>query len=105
MAKVGRGDERARLLRRLRRRRFARIRFRGLDAVVIRVSDSAPLLLSVQAKIEQGQPSRWYPVEGGAHLVKWPYTGEGALPEGHWLVPGGWDHEHFYLCWAKVLPG
>ena len=20
------------------------------------------------------------------------------------LVRGGWDHEHCYLCWAKVLP-
>jgi hypothetical protein len=21
------------------------------------------------------------------------------------LVSGGWDHEHCYICWAKVLPG
>jgi hypothetical protein len=21
------------------------------------------------------------------------------------LVRGGWDHEHCYVCWAKVLPG
>jgi hypothetical protein len=101
----GRGeDRRARLLRRLRRRRFDRIRFRPLDAVVIRVSDSAPMPPSVQERFDSGQPSRWYPAEGGTHLVKWPHAG-GALPEGHWLEPGGWDHEHCSGCDRHIRPG
>jgi hypothetical protein len=104
VAKGRGGDERTRLLRRLRRRRFDRIRFRGLDAVV-RVSNSAPLPTSVQARIEQGQPSRWYSVEGDAHLVKWPHTNEVTLPEGHALESGGWDHEHCDGCNRHILVG
>jgi hypothetical protein len=52
---------------------------------------------SVRARIERRRPLRLYPTKGGARLVKWPHTGE-ALPEGHWLEPGGWDHEHCDGC-------
>jgi hypothetical protein len=81
------------------------MRFLGLDAVVFRVSDTASLLPSVQTRIEQVQNSRWYPVEGGAYLLKWPHTGEVALPEGAWLEPGGWDHEHCDGCNRSILRG
>jgi hypothetical protein len=44
-------------------------------------------------------------VEGGVHLVKWPHTGGGPLPEAHWLEPGGWDHEHCDGCNRHILVG
>jgi hypothetical protein len=34
-----------------------------------------------------------------------PYHGEPFDDRQYHLVRGGWDHEHCYLCWAKVLPG
>jgi len=98
--------KRTQLLRRLRRRRFDRIRFRALDAVVVRVTDSDGLPPFIRARIANGLPSRWYPVEGGgAHLVKWPHTGEATLPEGHWIEPGGWDHEHCNGCNRHIRVG
>jgi hypothetical protein len=33
------------------------------------------------------------------------YHGERFDPAKFRVVPGGWDHEHCYLCWAKVLAG
>jgi hypothetical protein len=33
------------------------------------------------------------------------YHGEPFDPAQYRVVRGGWDHEHCYLCWAKVLPG
>ncbi len=33
------------------------------------------------------------------------YHGEPFDPTRYRVVRGGWDHEHCYLCWAKVLPG
>jgi hypothetical protein len=105
VAKGRHEDKRTRFLRRLCGQRFERIRFRPLDAVVVRVSDSAPPPPSVQARFDNGQPSRWYPEEGGTHLVKWPHTGEGTLAEGHWLEPGGWDHEHCDGCDRHIRPG
>lgn len=94
----GRGaDERMRLLRRLSGRRFDRIRFRALDALVTQVTDSTPPLPAMQAKIQEGAPQRWYPVEGG-YLVRWPHTGGAAAPGGFWIEPGGWDHEHCDGC-------
>ena len=97
-------DERTRLLRRLRRRRFDRIRFRGLDAVVIRVPDdaAAPPPAVAARHAEQG-PMRLYPVEG-AHLVKWPHAG-GPVPEGCTVEPGGWDHEHCDVCNRHINAG
>jgi hypothetical protein len=33
------------------------------------------------------------------------YHGEVFDPTQYRVVRGGWDHEHCFLCWAKVLPG
>ncbi len=33
------------------------------------------------------------------------YHGQPFDPAQYRVVGGGWDHEHCYLCWAKVLPG
>jgi hypothetical protein len=90
-------DERTRLLWRLRRRRFDRFRFRGLDALVARVPDATPVPLAIQAKIDGGSPQRWYPVVGG-YLVKWPHDGGVVPTEGFWVEPGGWDHQHCDGC-------
>lgn len=105
MAKGRNEDRRTRFLRRLRGLPFDRIRFRPLDAVVTRLRESARIPPAIQARIENGQPSRWYAVKGGAHLVKWPHIGESPLPEGHWLEPGGWDHEHCNGCDRHIRPG
>lgn len=105
MAKERSDDERTRLLRRLRRRRFDRIRFRGLDALVAQVSDSAPVPPAVQAKIDQGPPQRWYPIEGGGYLVRWPHTDGAAPGEGLRVEPGGWDHEHCDGCNRPIEVG
>lgn len=103
MAKAQDG-ERLRVLRRLRRRRFDRIRFRGLDAVVIRVSDDAAALPpAVAARHAEGGPMRLYPVDG-AHLIKWPHTG-GPVPDGCAVEPGGWDHEHCDGCNRHINAG
>jgi hypothetical protein len=105
MAKGKPTDERNRLLHRLRRRRFDRIRFRGLDAVVTQVVDSPAMPPAVQAAMDQGLPQRWYPVEGGDYLVKWPHTGAVDLVEGFWVEPGGWDHEHCSACNRHIEVG
>ena len=98
--------ERTRLLRRLRGRQFERIRLDGLDAVVLRVpDDAADPPAAVQELVKRRCPFRLYPVEGGAHLVKWPHTGEAVMPEGHYLEPGGWDHEHCDGCNRHILIG
>ena len=26
------------------------------------------------------------------------------IPEGATVVPGGWDHEHCFICHAEILP-
>jgi hypothetical protein len=99
-------DKRGQLLQRLRGQRFERIRFPGLDAVVVRVpggTTSPPPF--VQELVERRQPFRIYPVEGGAHLVKWARTGSKSLPEGHFIEPGGWDHEHCDGCDRHILTG
>jgi hypothetical protein len=97
-------DERMRLLRRLRDRRFDRIRFRGLDAVVIRVpDDAADPPPAVRDRVASRQPMRLYPV-AGAHLVKWPHAG-GPVPEGCTIEPGGWDHEHCDGCNRHINVG
>jgi hypothetical protein len=98
-------DERTQMLRRLRRRRFDRIRFRGLDALVAQVPDSAPVPEAVRAKIDQGPPQRWYPVEGGGYLVKWPHPGGIAPGEGLRVALGGWDHEHCDGCNRHIEVG
>src|SRR5262245_36222898 len=93
------------LLRRLCRRRFDRIRFRALDALVVRVTNGEPVPPAVQARIDQSLPQRWYPQEDGASLVRWPYTG-GAVPsEGFQIEPGGWDHEHCGGCNRHIEVG
>jgi hypothetical protein len=104
VAKAGDG-QRLRLLRRLRGRQFHRIRFRALDAVVIRVPDDAAAPPpAVREAFEQRQLMRFYPVEGGAHLVKWPHAG-GVIPEDCTVEPGGWDHEHCSGCNRHINVG
>jgi hypothetical protein len=98
-------DNRLRLLRRLRRRRFMRIRFRGLDAVVAEVSDASPPPPAVQAKIDEGPPQRWYPIEGGGYLVRWPHTSGAVTADGLRFDPGGWDHEHCDGCNRPIWVG
>jgi hypothetical protein len=44
------------------------------------------------------------PNEAG-YLVSGVYQGEPFDETRFRLVREGWDHEHCYLCWAKVLPG
>jgi len=105
VANVRREDKRTRLLRRLCRRRFQRIRFRALDAVVMRLPNSALLPPIIQARIYEGKPSRWHSAGGDIQLVKWPHTGETALPEGLWIEPGGWDHEHCDGCNRHIRVG
>ncbi|MBA2227503.1 hypothetical protein [Thermogemmata fonticola] len=39
------------------------------------------------------------------YYVSGIYHGEPFAPTRYRLVRGGWDHEHCYLCWAKVFPG
>jgi hypothetical protein len=105
VAKKRHHDERTRLLRRLRRRRFDRIRFKGLDALVARVTNSETVPAAVQTRIDRGPPQRWYPQSDGAYLVRWPYTG-GAVPsENFQFEPGGWDHEHCDGCNRHIKVG
>jgi len=94
--------ERDRLLRRLRGRRFDRIRFRPLDAVVLRVpDDSGDWPPAIRGR--GTGPMRLYPV-AGAHLVKWPHLG-GAVPEDCTVEPDGWDHEHCDGCDRSINAG
>src|SRR5262245_23630206 len=99
-------DKRVQLLKRLRRKRFDRIRFRPLDAVVVLVPESTnsppPFVHELAAR---RQPFRIYPIEGGAHLVKWALVGSNSLPEGHWIEAGGWDHEHCSGCNRPIFKG
>jgi hypothetical protein len=44
------------------------------------------------------------PNEAGYYASR-VYHGEPFDPTRSRVVRGGWDHEHCYLCWAKVLPG
>jgi hypothetical protein len=44
------------------------------------------------------------PNEAG-YYVSAIYHGEPFDPTRYRVVRGGWDHEHCYLCWAKVLSG
>jgi hypothetical protein len=97
--------ERLRVLRRLRRRQFRRIRFVGLDAVVAELSGSSPPPPAVQAQIDRGPPMRWYPVEGGGYLFRWPHTGGEVAGEGLRIEPGGWDHEHCDGCNRTIRAG
>ena len=42
--------------------------------------------------------------EGGWICSK-PYNGEGFDASAWEVVPGGWDHEHCTLCFAKIVDG
>jgi hypothetical protein len=64
-------DERTRLLRSLRRRRFERVRFHGCNALVAQVLEGGTVPPAVQAKLGEQTEMRIYPVEGG-YLYKWP---------------------------------
>ena len=44
------------------------------------------------------------PNEDGFVAV-WPYHGQPFDPKIARLVKGGWDHEHCFLCLARVIPG
>jgi hypothetical protein len=89
----------------LKQRRFERIRLPIQDALVARVSDSVPPPAAVQAKIDERVPQRWYPVEGGAYLVKWIHRGPAAAAEGFWIEAGGWNHEHCDACNRHIPVG
>lgn len=98
---AGRRDH---VLQDLRGRRFERIPFHGLDAIVIRVpEDATEPPPAVQDRHASRQPWRILPVEG-AHHVKWPYAG-GHVPDGGTVEPGGWDHEHCDGCNGHVNAG
>ncbi len=90
-------EERNRLLRSLRRRRFERVRFKGCDALVAWVPEGQPAPNVVQAGIETGTDMRIYPIKGG-YLFKWPYMGAAGPLEGFRVEVGGWDHEHCSAC-------
>ncbi|HEX5136899.1 MAG TPA: hypothetical protein VFY93_08010 [Planctomycetota bacterium] len=98
------GDARTRLLRRLRGRRFDRIRYRAQDAVAIRAFGSRPNPRSFRAAVRDLAQVRWYPVRGDTYLVKWPYLG-GALPKGARVERGGWDHENCSACHRRIEAG
>lgn len=105
MAKKPANEARRRLLGRLRRRKFAPFRYAAGDALVARVSDSAPAPPAVQARIDKMLTSRWYPV-GGGYLVKLPHDGPSVPRDGgFWVEPGGWDHEHCDACNRPILVG
>jgi hypothetical protein len=89
-------DERIRVLRRLRRRQFERRRFRGFDALVLRVPEDGSVPLAVRQGFPEG-PMRIYPVPGG-YLYKWPHPGGDDPPTSFVVEPGGWDHEHCDGC-------
>ena len=93
-----------RLLWRLRRRQFDRFRFVGNDALVARVFNGSPVPPEVQARLDEGEPSRWYPVEGG-YLIKWRYDGVEVVKEGFRVETGGWDHEHCDACHRTIPVG
>lgn len=44
------------------------------------------------------------PTEDG-YYVSEAYHGQRFDKSRFRVVRGGWDHEHCYLCWAKVMPG
>jgi len=90
-------EERKRLLRSLRRRRFERVRFNGCNALVAWVPENGPVPAAVQVKIDERTDMRIYPVEGG-YLFKWPYLDAVGPPEGFEMEAGGWDHEHCSAC-------
>lgn len=100
-----REEKRLRLLRRLRRRRFQRIRFRGLDAAVTEMSGTAPLPPAVQARLDQGLPLRIYPLGGDRYQVRWPHASGDLASEGVSLLAGGWDHEHCDGCNRNIEVG
>ena len=104
MAKRQASDERTRLLRALRRRRFDCFWFAGSDAQVALVPDGGALPPAVQAKLAERVPSRWYPVEGG-HLVKWPWQGGPVPGAGFGVEVGRWNHEHCDACDRTIAVG
>jgi hypothetical protein len=55
--------------------------------------------------IDRGPPQRWYPVEGGGYLVRWPHTGGAAPGVSLRVEPGGWDHEHCDGCNRHIEVG
>lgn len=104
--KNDKADKRDQLLERLRGEQFDQIRLRARDAVVVRVpddADEAPPFLD--ELIARRQPFRMFPVEGNAHLIKWPHSEKDTLPEGHSIETGGWDHEHCDGCNRHIDAG
>jgi hypothetical protein len=97
-------NERTRLLRALRRRRFERFRFVGWDALVARVPEGGPLPPAVRAMLAGGSPMRVCPVPGG-YLYKWPRYDPVEPPEGFEVEAGGWDHEHCDACDRSIDRG
>jgi hypothetical protein len=95
-------EGRDRVLRRLRGRKFERIRYRAQDALVAPVPASGPSR-GIRAAIA-GADCRYYPRKDGTYVVKWPYAG-GAPPRGARIERGGWDHEHCAACERHILPG
>ena len=104
MVKKSRNDERSDLLRKLAGRRFLHRRFAGLDALVACLPDKKPFPPSVQARIDEGPPNRWYPVEGG-YVVKWPHDGSHLESADFSVEAGGWDHEHCDACNRTIRVG
>jgi hypothetical protein len=71
-------------------------RIPALDALVHFVPD-APRDAEVDA-FATSHRSRWYPVEGGTHVVV-SMDGEPDYDPSKWKVEkGAWDHEHCDLC-------
>jgi hypothetical protein len=94
-------DQRDALLRGLRRRRFCRVRVAGADALVAFVPDAGEVAPALRERLRAPCDQRLYPTPGG-HLVKWPYGGESYDPKVFRLEPGGWNHEHCWVCNATL---
>ena len=104
MAKADLGDERMRLLRSLRRRRFERFRYRGADALVAQIPEGVPLPAAVRESLAKRSEVRIYPVLGG-FIYKWPHYIGGQPPEGFAVEADGWDHQHCDACSRTINVG
>ena len=82
---------------------FMRSRIPAQDALEAFIPTGQKPDSDVQAVLDTGYPSRWYPIEGGYRLLVL-YDGSPYNTARFTLRPGAWDHEHCSHCGASIAP-
>ena len=90
-------------LEELRGLRFMPSRIPAQDALEGFVPTGQTPDSEVQAILDEGWASRWYPIDGGHRLLVL-YDGGPYSADHFTLRPGAWDHEHCSHCGASIAP-